>query len=110
MLKAPSLCAGKSDYIDASAYFDIKLHVMQSYRNISNVLSCKVKMVKNELVWLFRGVNLPSSAEQMYYWNIAAFTSHTVLEDAAGLGHRIRPCRSLSPKRRNPLSQSYCWT
>lgn len=47
MLKAPPLCAGKSDYIDASAYFDIQLHVMQSYHNISNVLSCKVKMVKN---------------------------------------------------------------
>lgn len=35
MLKAPSLCAGKSDgdYIDALAYFDIQLHVLQSLQH-----------------------------------------------------------------------------
>jgi hypothetical protein len=38
------------------------------------------------------------SAVQIYYSNTAAFTSHTVLEDAASLGHRNQARGSLSPK------------
>lgn len=33
MLKAPSLCAGKSETIDALAYFHIQLHVLQSLQH-----------------------------------------------------------------------------
>lgn len=48
---------------------------------------------------IYGGVNLPSCA----VWSLllkrcCLHFLLTVLEDAAGLGRRIRPCRSLSPK------------